>query len=136
MTDKVLVPRELLISFIDIACEHGYPIAGSGYDLLRSQENSEPAIPFSLILEATHLIHEMYRIKDRLGNGCNRVFEDKKTGESISVRFFCMDDINGNDDFAEIEYGELKISFKAGMIRLSDYKRMACYFTYHLGKVK
>lgn len=91
-------------------------------------------VPFDLILDACHLVHEMYRIKDRLGNGCNRVFENKETGQSVSVSFYRMNDINGNDDFAKVKYGEFEINYKAGMVRLSNYKLMASYFAYHLGK--
>lgn len=134
MTDKVSVSRELLTTLTDLASEHGYPIAGDGYDLLRVIDNSETEVPFDQILEACHLVHEMYRIKDRLGNGCNRVFENKETGQSVSVSFYRMNDINGNDDFAKVKYGEFEINYKAGMVRLSNYKLMASYFAYHLGK--
>lgn len=134
MTDKILIDRELLIAFTDIATEHGYPIAGDGYDLLSGKADPEAQPPFDLILDACHLVHEMYRIKDRLGNGCNRVFENKETGESVSVNFYRMDNLNGNDDFATIKYGELEINYKAESIRLSNYKLMASYFAYCLGK--
>ena len=134
MTDKILVPRDVLSSLTDIASEYGYSIAGTGYELLGVKDNPDTEVPFDLILDACHLVHEMYRIKDRLGNGCNRVFEDKETGKTVSVDFYRMNDINGNDDFATIKYGEFKINYKAGMIRLSNYKLMASYFAYHLGK--
>lgn len=131
---NVTIPADLLERLIDDG--RGSVASDEAQAILDREKSEADQVPFDEILEATHLIHEMYRVKDRLGNGPNRVFENEKTGALVGVAFFRMDDIAGRNDFATIKYGDFEYSFKAETIRLSNYKLMASQFVYQLGLSK
>lgn len=91
---------------------------------------------FSELKEVFYHISEQYRIKDRLGNGCNRSFKKEHDDIPVEVEFFRMNDFNGNDDIVTVKYGDYKHEYSVLFVRTATDEQLAAHFAYCLGMYK
>lgn len=161
MTDKVLVPRDLLRALADIASENGYPCAGDVYDLLSGETKCsegeikvEPRPCFAtlpvkseLTVHAQHvldtdlhnwcakvisLIKEQYSTKARLGD-CENVTLPTGPGEhKAGLTFYRFDDLDSRYDSVVIKIGKQEAAFTARQIGGCKAHILTTYLFNHL----
>ena len=143
----VQISVELLERLVDAAYDY-HPLSKAGdegqaiLDRAKTQGSVKITVDpddfnmLSELKEVFYHITEQYRIKDRLGNGCNRSFKKEHDDIPIEVEFFRMDDFNGNDDIVTVKYGDYKHEYNVLFIRTGTDLQLAAHFAYCLGMSK